>query len=205
MNNFSASQWLELLQTLSRAVLARSLSETEDGNRPQFSPATHAAGIIGFPGASEAQIEVAEARLGVRFPPSYRTFLSVSNGWPEMWSSVEPGQLWPTHKIAWARDQSPWLIEILTEHGDEISREEHVRLRDTESGFEPYRKGCVANLLSISERGDACELMLCPDVTDPNGDWECWKDSSWGGTQRFANLQAWFRSEIEWFSGRWDV
>jgi len=38
---------------------------------------------IGFPGATEDQLIAAETRLGVTLPPSYQTFLKVTNGWSD--------------------------------------------------------------------------------------------------------------------------
>jgi len=48
-----------------------------------------------YPAASEEDIAAAEARLGLRFPPSYRQFLLITNGWlikdrPLLWP-VESG------------------------------------------------------------------------------------------------------------------
>ena len=194
----NATQWRQLLDEVSRVILAQDQPENEDGNRPEFSPEVHAAGYIGFEGATEEQIMKAETRLGVKFPPSYRAFLSVSNGWPLMWGSIEPGQLWSTKDIRWARDQDPELLAIWGEYSDVISIEEHLQGRD--DGFGNYGKQYVANLLSISEHGDACELLLCPDVVDESGEWECWKASSWGGTPRWGRIEEWFRDVIEFHS-----
>lgn len=194
----NANQWRELLQEISCVILAQDQPENDDVNRPKFTPEIHAAGYIGFEGATEAQIVAAETRLGIRFPPSYRTFLSVSNGWPVMWHSVEPGELWSTEQIRWTREQDPQLVDVLTEFGDDISVEEHIKGRD--DSFGQYRKQAVANLLSISEHGDACDLLLCPDIVDENGEWECWKTSSWGGTGRWPSIQGWFRDVFEFHS-----
>ena len=57
-------------------------------------------GYLGYRGASEAQILAAENRLGARFPPSYRAFLTVSNGWGAMGAGC-PGKLWSTVEIEW--------------------------------------------------------------------------------------------------------
>src|SRR6266545_4801296 len=41
-------------------------------------------GWLGAPGATDEELRRAEARLGANLPPSYRSFLKVSNGW---WST----------------------------------------------------------------------------------------------------------------------
>ena len=54
-------------------------------------------GWCGRSPATESEIRAAEARLAVRFPPSYRLFLSLSNGWQIFNSFVE--QLLPVQEI----------------------------------------------------------------------------------------------------------
>ncbi len=103
--------------------------------------------------------------------------------------------MWGTEHIQWARDQDPNLIEVFSDNGGyEISPEEHLRARGDDFG--DYRAQYVAGLLSISEHGDACEVLLCPEV-DENGEWECWKMGGWCGIGRFAALEDWFVSVLE--------
>jgi hypothetical protein len=193
----NATEWREFLQEVSRVILAKEALEIDDVNRPNFPQAVRDAGYIGYEGASEEQIVVAEARLGVRFPPSYRTFLSVSNGWPVMWHSAEAGELWSTEKIGWARDQDPNLVEVWGEVYDEVSPEEHLRDRG-EASNGGFRAQYVKNLLAISDHGDACDLLLSPEVVDENGELECWLIASWiPGAARHSSFEAWFRSAYE--------
>ena len=44
---------------------------------------TRVPGWAGYPGAPEAALTVAEARIGARLPPAYRAFLRASDGWPQ--------------------------------------------------------------------------------------------------------------------------
>jgi hypothetical protein len=186
-------EWRDFLHLFSRVLLAKDTPDNDDVNRPNFSPEIHERGYIGFDGATEEQIAAAEARLGVRLPPSYRTFLSVSNGWPVMWHSVEPGELWPAERIGLWRVQDPEAVEVWgTQQGEETSPEEHRRSRgEDEIG---YREQYVQNLIAISDRGDACDLLLSPEVVDSDGEWECWKIASWiPGAHRFRSFEDWFR------------
>ena len=186
-------EWRDFLHELSRVLLQKDNPQNTDVNRPQFSPEIHAAGYIGLPGATEEQIAEAEARLGVRFPPSYRAFLGVSNGWPVMWHSVEPGQLWSTEQICWARDQDPELVEVWGEAYYEVPPELHIADRDDPN----FRHQYVAGLLSISEHGDS-DLLLSPEVVDEDGEWECWLIAAWiPGAQRHRSFKAWFQSTYE--------
>ena len=71
-----------------------------------------ASGWLGYPGATPAEIERAESRLGVRLPPSYRTFLTVSNGWHP--AAPYLGRLWSTEEIGWyAGRHSRAIVEYL--------------------------------------------------------------------------------------------
>ena len=54
-------------------------------------------------GASEDQLAAAEARLKIKLPPSYRTFLSACNGWKSA-SDMTP-ILRPVEKIRWFRKE----------------------------------------------------------------------------------------------------
>ena len=58
---------------------------------------------LGFPGATEEQIVAAEARLGVMLPPSYREFLTVTNGWrqPDAFWVANAGSLWSIEQVEW--------------------------------------------------------------------------------------------------------
>ncbi len=66
--------WSDLLKRLSQA-------RTADEARGNLPAAMIKAQWLGHPGASEDQIQVAESRLGVQLPRSYREFLKLSNGW----------------------------------------------------------------------------------------------------------------------------
>jgi hypothetical protein len=190
-------EWRDFLGELSRVLLDKDQRETDDANRPTFPLAAHESGYIGFEGATEEQIVAAEQRLNAKLPLSYRTFLKVSNGWPVMWHSVEPGKLWSTEEIRWTREQDPELIEIWGAPEFEISPEEHLATQGDENDS-GYRSQYVQNLLSISDHGDACDLLLSPEVVDKNGEWECWKIASWyPGAQRWRSFEEWFRDALE--------
>lgn len=145
---------------------------------------------------SEEDILAAESRLGITLPPSYRSFLKVSNGWPEM-GAAEPGKLWSSNHIQWLRDQDPKMIEIWANSESDISPEEHLYYRDDDNGCF-YREAYLQNTLAISDYGDACILLLSPEVVDKNGEWECWKLASWiPGATRHRSFEKWMRSSYE--------
>jgi hypothetical protein len=125
----------------------------------------------------EEDILAAENRLGIKLPPSYRSFLKVSNGWPEM-GAAEPGKLWSANQIQWLRDQDPETIERWANSESDISPEEHLYYRDVDENSCFYREAYLQNTLAISAYGDACILLLSPEVVDDDGEWECWKLAS---------------------------
>jgi hypothetical protein len=70
-----------------------------------------ASGWIGMPPASASGIAAAEARLGRALPPSYKSFLAVTDGWPVL--SMDYGSLRPVSGIAWMRDAQAGLLGII--------------------------------------------------------------------------------------------
>ena len=183
----NSDEWREFLGELSRIILALDVPKNDDVNRPHFSDEVRATGYIGCAGAAESQIAAAEARLDCVFPPSYRAFLSVSNGWPAIWHSVEPGRLWECGQIQWGNAQEPLRTDIIE------TECEYLRKDKTSNPDFP----AAVNPLSISDNGDACELWLLSEVAGEEGEWECWKGSSWGGVDRWASFERWFRDVLE--------
>ncbi|MCO5997695.1 SMI1/KNR4 family protein [Actinoallomurus rhizosphaericola] len=76
-----------------------------------------ARGWMGREPATEEAVAAAEQRLGVRFPPSYRSFLLTSDGWDEAGRWIGPVE--SCDEVAWLRD-TDWgeeFIEIYSEEG----------------------------------------------------------------------------------------
>src|SRR5215813_2337967 len=67
---------------------------------------------LGLPGVAEAELFVAEARLGCRLPPSYREFLKCTNGLRQPLEFVPAGggHFRPAGEIDWFRVQNrEWI------------------------------------------------------------------------------------------------
>jgi len=133
-------------------------------------------GWLGYPGATEEQINAAEARLGITLPPDYRAFLQVTNGWRYITRFIP--RLWSTEEIDWLRftDQSgvinAWAephildtIKMLEDQGEEV----------------PSDFRYLASTLRVSdmETGGTAILLLNPEVTTPVGEWEGWFHAHW--------------------------
>jgi len=101
MTGKTAEDWRVLLSRMNWSVLA----SEEWRSRPD--PEALAAGWCGMPPATEEEDATAEMRLGLALPPSYRAFLSVSNGWELFGGFVQI--LLPVQEIDWFRNFADWL------------------------------------------------------------------------------------------------
>lgn len=107
-----------------------------------------------FPPATEAQIAREEARLGVRLPPSLRSFYLHSNG-----HGVVGNFIWAVRsveQIGWLRDVEPELYDIVCEDDAPVGRS-----------------------LVVSSAADASWWLLDPGNLDGRGEWRAGRWSSW--------------------------
>jgi len=155
-----------------------------------------ASGWLGFLGASEYQIARTEARLGVALPPSYRTFLKVTNGWYQINNFVY--RMWSTEELDWfsARHQS-W-IDVWMEDPVPISDEDYFTYGEKQGDIRvEYLQTC----LEISDRGDAAVFLLNPKIVSLDGEWEAWFFANWlGGARRYPSFWEMMKSEYEVFT-----
>jgi hypothetical protein len=107
-----------------------------------------------FAPATEAQIAREEARLGVRLPPSLRSFYLHSNG-----HGVVGNAIWAVRKVeelGWLRDVEPELYDIVFEDDPAVGRS-----------------------LVASHAADASWWLLDPGDVDARGEWRMGRWSSW--------------------------
>jgi hypothetical protein len=156
--------WRDLLGTWSRETLAI------DEYRWEFPSEVVEAGWLGYPGASEATIAAAEARLGVALPPSYRAFLSVTNGWRATKTFV--GRLRPVEEIGWYRDEDPGRIEAW--RGGERDQLEQHGLGEDERATGYWLPRAIA----VSDYLDGTYLLV-PRQVGPDGEWRAWFFAPW--------------------------
>jgi hypothetical protein len=115
---------------------------------------------LGFPPATEAEIMELETRLGHGLPPSYRSFLLVSNGW------IDPGpfmyRLRPAADVDWLPIAATDLLDALGSAGaDDLA-------------------GLMERCLLIADDGDAQYWFLDPADVSEDGEWAAYSWSSWG-------------------------
>jgi hypothetical protein len=178
-------------EALASRLLREELSYTTDDELRM----AVACGWLGFPGATEAELAAAEAQLGARLPNSYRTFLTVSNGW--LWPSVHIPKLWSTAEIAWLPFRHREGIDSWREGERLYSQDYPVAVPDAEYllyGAEqsPFtlRSEYLETALDISaqERAGTALYLLNPRVTS-DGEWEAWFWAHWlPGAARYRSF-----------------
>jgi hypothetical protein len=145
---------------------------------------------LGYAGASEEQIRVAETRLGVSFPPSYRQFLETSNGWRNVGAFIY--NLWPTADVNWfaVRNQQ-WIDAYATPYEGlpSITDAEYLVYGDGQDST-AFRPEYLQNALEISDTGDSAILLLNPVIVTSEGEWEAWFFANWNpGARRYRSFQ----------------
>lgn len=110
MPTYDWQTWLaQWNQTLLHDADAETLIDAyppEDG----ITPDVIASGWLGYPAATDAEIDHLEARIGARLPPSYRQFLQVSNGFRQ--PDVLVHRLLHAHEVDWLRVRSPSILKL---------------------------------------------------------------------------------------------
>jgi hypothetical protein len=186
--------WQDFLAQWSQELLA---SRTV---RERLSAEVIAASWLGYPGATEAQLAQAEARLGILFPPSYREFLKVTNGWREAGYFIH--KLWSTEEIEWHAVRHQDLIDAWLEGSGgphPVPDEEYFVYGEGQTDF---REEYLQTALEISEddpRGDGVYL-LNPQIVTPEGEWEAWFFAAWNeGATRYRSFWEMLHAEREDF------
>jgi hypothetical protein len=141
--------------------------EAEEDRRP-----------LAAPPATEADIAAAEARLGVRLPPSYREFLTVSNGWRR--TGVFVSGLRPVGQIGWFRD---------------LEREWYEIWRDLDTDGNSADVALMARAVVVSAPESEDALLLDPARVDPvTGEWHA---CTFSNKHPGASAGSTFREEVE--------
>jgi hypothetical protein len=128
---------------------------------------------LGAPGASEAQIQALEERIGRPLPPSYRTFLETSNGFR-----------WPSSFI-------PRMLGA-----EEV---EYFRVRN--AGWAAAYRDTYPNLgdcLEVSAVGDAAVILLNLNGLHGNGEGGAYFFANWvPGARPYPSLYAFLEWELD--------
>jgi hypothetical protein len=145
-------------------------------------------------GASEQQLVKAESKLKVKLPPSYRAFLSASNGW-----QISSGELVlrAVEDIRWFRKEHKDWYEAYQMTAEPLCVLEKDYFDYTKQDCAVFDIKHFAQTLCISEIADDAVLLLNPMVVWPDGEWETWffSNSSPGAT-RYRSFADWINDEL---------
>nr|WP_309685185.1 SMI1/KNR4 family protein [Armatimonas sp.] len=132
-----------------------------------------AAGWLGFPPATEEQIQATETRLGKRLPPSLRNFYTVTNGWHDLSSFI--WEIFPVEKLDWLAVHQPNLFQPQ----EFIETELRSARDDQDREWIREEYVYVNRSLVITDWGDACCWLLDPERPDGQGEWPGGRWASW--------------------------
>jgi hypothetical protein len=168
----AVSNWVEFLERWNREVLASPLANQVPEN-------VRETGWLGKPPATDQEIAETETRLGIPLPPTYRSFLAVSNGWERTTAAI--GELWSARQIDWFRKANRDWIAAYTVPAkwgprEELPAEEYFAYGEHASDF---KAGHLKEVLQISAVGDAAVYLLNPQVISKDGEWEAWFFANW--------------------------
>lgn len=186
------SEWQTFLGEFSRELLA---DPTIRGDLP---PNVITDGYLGFPPGSENAIAAAEARLGgIRLPPSYRTFLRVSDGWHHTDCFIR--RLRPAAGLAWFHEQNQDWIDAYVYPPDEspvtVPDDKYLVYGDAQD-CAWFRSEYLQTALQISEIGEEEIVLLNPRTVTAEGEWETWFFANWlPGANRYRSFQEFMESE----------
>lgn len=152
----------------------------------------------GNPAASEEDLLKAESRLKITLPPSYRGFLSASNGWRNASRAVPV--LRPIEKIRWfKREHREWVQAYVDpmQGAEPLLPAEQDYFNYAQEDSVNFDVKHLAHTLCVSDEGDSAVLLLNPMVVWPDGEWEAWLFANWlPGATRYRSFADWMRQEF---------
>ena len=154
---------------------------------PDLTPEIIASGWLGAPGAGDAELAALEARLGTTLPPSYRSFLQISNGF------IQPNVLVPrllsSGEVDWFRVRHQDTIEAWSFGASGGTGEPEYP-----GSFEQYLP--TALQVSAVEHAGSAVYLLNPRVVDADGEWEAFYFAHWvPGVDRYPSFRALMEAE----------
>ncbi|MFG2616993.1 SMI1/KNR4 family protein [Streptomyces sp. NPDC048507] len=164
----------------------RTWSAEHEASRRAEAPGEAPLGWLGFPPASPEDLRALEARLGAPLPPSYRSFLEVTDGW--RWAGEFVELLAPAREVGLLRDTTDYVHKSLMEWAWDEAEEDGDDGDD--GGPRPGNGPPWDRAVQISLVGDATWLMLDPGDVGVDGEWAAYAYSTWSGLapQRFASF-----------------
>jgi hypothetical protein len=159
--------------------------EADGGGDPR-EEALRRARWLGFPSAPEERIRALEERLGHRLPPSYRSFLAVTDGWRHAGVFV-------------------WLLagtDGIRPHEDAAGLSEDFAdgLYDAPVEEELFA-GMWHRALQLDVESDAVYVLIDPGDVDGSGEWAVYTWAPWRASppERYPSFRAFMEAMYEEF------
>ncbi|KJE22407.1 hypothetical protein FF36_03279 [Frankia torreyi] len=136
---------------------------------------------VGHEPAAEQTVAAAEQRLAVRFPPTFRSFLATSDGWPNLAGWID--ELHASTDVDWFRDTVDGAGFI------NLYGEPHNDGQDLDDLLSVFRRSLV-----IASGEDF--WLLDPADPGPDGEWVAWEFTpKYGSLERFASFAEIFHAD----------
>jgi HEAT repeat protein len=158
------------------------------GTHKQFASSVGQSKWLGYKPATERQIAAAEKRLGFVLPPSYKSFLQVSNGWRSTFSLI--GSLRPAKDIEQLAVFDPALLDTYAAATDEgIDEEAYYSYTGETTGLVRSEHFQQTVIIADSAPGDSAIYLLNPAAVTEDGEWEAWLLAHWiPGVERYPSF-----------------
>lgn len=187
--------WQSFLAMWSSEVIE--LLKTAGWDLDELESEALAIGYLSYAGANGDDIVKVEQDLGITLPPSYKAFLTTTNGWRQIAMDAQAGRMFSVSEIAWFKDLYPQSLQAWlsgTGHMD-AADEAYFVYGDTQDPVN-MRDSYLEKALAISEEIDAAVYLLNPEVVDENGEWEAWFFSyELPGALRYRSFQEMMQAE----------
>ncbi len=148
---------------------------------------------LGYPGATDAEISTVEACLETTLPPSCRSLLKVSNGWRKIDDMI--GKLFSIQEVNWLASKNQelmdgWMNGVELGGGSSLVPDEEYFVYGDEQDSASLRNEYLQTALEIGGDANQGLLLLNPQITSENGEWEAWFFANWlPGAERYKSFQ----------------
>jgi hypothetical protein len=165
------NDWQPFLTRWSKQILELDQRFSTYFGTPEISPQVAASDWLGNPPANQTEISLAQERLGLNLPPSYRQFLSLTNRWNK--PTLSGFDLWPVHQLDWFSAKLPDYLRntFNSQHfGDQPALPSYEEPFD----LQQVTQAQLEQLLVIGGSFDGQLFLLDPRHSNEEGEWEAW-------------------------------
>ena len=192
MSTLRTGDWSTILNRLNSILLSTKRW------RDDLAPEVIASGWCGQPGAGESEILELERRLGIALPPSYRSFLSLSNGWRPFSSFIE--RLLSVKEVEPFRSADPEALAMIQQYYQESELPDNLYLEyENSRHMVALRHRYYADCLLVG-KGWGVEsdmVLLNPHIVHSDGEWEAIFFANWvPGNQRYRSFRGFVEQSV---------